>query len=596
MIIFDYKSFILKYKLILFLFFSLYTSTTLSQELLPFVENYNKYNYQGDNQIWNLSQGKDDAMYFANNHYFLRYDGVKWEKYTLPNKTIIRSVFVDGDKIYTGSYKEFGYWYRENAKMIYVSLSKGLKLFSDTGNEEIWKIVKFNNAIYFQSFNEIYILDRGKVRLIQLPFQISYCFPVNGELLLASVREGVYKMKGNSFIKIDEWKLLENNVIHSIENNKDKTYIFTQKNGVFVSTSSGLKVWDNPLNSTLKSSNINVAKFINDDKLIIGTASEGVYSIDLINNTFLNINRNNVLMNNSVLSIAFDKENNLWLGLDNGIAHIEINSSVSIFSDNSGALGSVYSVVTTEKGYLMASNHGVFKYEDKKLSLIPNSIGQTWNITKIKDKYIIGHNEGTFLYNTATLTKINSINGGWNLVKSNLNNNYLQGSYSGIHIYKDSEDFSNSIQINNFYKPIKYVAQNRVNEIWAADNYRGLYRVVFDENFKTTEIVNIAQQNKIANDFGVKIFEFRNEILFFIDNTWYTYNSISNLLEKNALFNANFKNISDIVTIDENNFIVLKSGLLYIIHSEGQRFIWNLVQEKYFMFFIGGFFLKPNLF
>lgn len=301
-------------------------------------------------------------------------------------------------------------------------------------------------------------------------------------------------------------------------------------------------------------------------------------------------------MNNSVLSIAFDKENNLWLGLDNGIAHIEINSSVSIFSDNSGALGSVYSVVTTEKGYLMASNHGVFKYEDKKLSLIPNSIGQTWNITKIKDKYIIGHNEGTFLYNTATLTKINSINGGWNLVKSNLNNNYLQGSYSGIHIYKDSEDFSNSIQINNFYKPIKYVAQNRVNEIWAADNYRGLYRVVFDENFKTTEIVNIAQQNKIANDFGVKIFEFRNEILFFIDNTWYTYNSISNLLEKNALFNANFKNISDIVTIDENNFIVLKSGLLYIIHSEGQRFIWNLVQEKYFMFFIGGFFLKPNLF
>ncbi len=123
-----------------------------------------------------------------------------------------------------------------------------------------------------------------------------------------------------------------------------------------------------------------------------------------------------------------------------------------------------------------------------------------------------------------------------------------------------------------------------------------MYRVVFDENFKTTEIVNIAQQNKIANDFGVKIFEFRNEILFFIDNTWYTYNSISNLLEKNALFNANFKNISDIVTIDENNFIVLKSGLLYIIHSEGQRFIWNLVQEKYFMFFIGGFFLKPNLF
>jgi hypothetical protein len=40
-----------------------------SSELLKisFVENYNKSNYEGDNQIWSLAQGNDDAMYFANN-------------------------------------------------------------------------------------------------------------------------------------------------------------------------------------------------------------------------------------------------------------------------------------------------------------------------------------------------------------------------------------------------------------------------------------------------------------------------------------------------------------------------------------------------
>jgi hypothetical protein len=26
------------------------------------VENYNKANYQGDNQTWNVAQGSDDAM------------------------------------------------------------------------------------------------------------------------------------------------------------------------------------------------------------------------------------------------------------------------------------------------------------------------------------------------------------------------------------------------------------------------------------------------------------------------------------------------------------------------------------------------------
>ena len=147
--------------LITFLLF-LNTFPNYSQELLPFVENYSKSDYKGDNQIWNIAQGNDKALYFANNHYLLRYDGIKWEKNTLPNKTIIRSVFVEGDKIYSGSYKEFGYWKREKGRMIYTSISQGKNIFNDSDNGEIWKIFKFNNHIYFQSFNEVFIFDGKK--------------------------------------------------------------------------------------------------------------------------------------------------------------------------------------------------------------------------------------------------------------------------------------------------------------------------------------------------------------------------------------------------------------------------------------------------
>ena len=115
----------------IFFYFLLLTAIgqACAQELLPFVENFTKSNYYGDNQVWSMAQGNDNAFYFANNHYFLRYNGVKWEKYTLPNKTILRSVFADGDKIYTGSYNEFGYWKRVSGKMMYTSLSKNKKLF-----------------------------------------------------------------------------------------------------------------------------------------------------------------------------------------------------------------------------------------------------------------------------------------------------------------------------------------------------------------------------------------------------------------------------------------------------------------------------------
>lgn len=573
---------ILKSILLKSLFFFFIASQIHAQELLPFVENYNKSNYQGDNQIWNVVQGKDNAMYFANNHYLLRYDGVKWEKYTLPNKTIIRSILIEGDKIYSGSYKEFGYWYRKEGKMHYVSVTKNLRLFDEKDNEEIWKIFRFNGSLYFQSFNDVFIYNGKHIQKIKFPFLISYCFVVDQNLYVASVAKGTFKMTGSRIANPKGWNVLKNCVVHAIEKYKNKTYIFTQKKGIFTVEKEGLRSWNNPLNEVLKSSTINVGKFTKNNKLIVGTGNKGVFIYDFKSDTYKNIDRKNVLMNNSILSIGFDKENDLWLGLDNGIAHVEINSPISIFYDNSGILGSVYSVATTNKGYLIATNHGVFEFDSGKFTMMPNTQGQAWNITEINNKYIIGHNDGTFSYENGSLSKINNISGGWNLSKSSINNTYFQSTYSGVVVYDNLSDFTQKKVINELSKPIKYVAQNKKNEIWAADNYRGLYRVVYDDNFKTRKVENITQQSKIKNDFGVKIFEFRNEILFLINNSWYTYNSITNKLEENELFNQNFKKVSDVISIDEDHFMVLQDGILYHIKATGNKFLWNIIQAKYY--------------
>ena len=565
-----------------FIFFFFIAFQIQAQELLPFVENYNKSDYQGDNQIWNVVQGNDDAMYFANNHYLLRYDGVIWEKYTLPNKTIIRSIMIEGDKIYSGSYKEFGYWYRKDGKMHYVSITKKLRLFDEKDNEEIWKIFKFKGSVYFQSFNDVFIYDGKHIKKIKFPFLISYCFVVDNAVYVASVAKGLFRMDGSKIANPKGWNILKKTVVHAIEKYKNETFIFTQKKGIFIVEKGGLRPWNNPLNEVLKSATINVAKFIKGNKLVVGTGNRGVFIYDFQTDTYKNINRNNVLMNNSVLSIGFDKENDLWLGLDNGITHVEINSPISFFYDNSGLLGSVYSVAAIDKGYLIASNHGVFEFVSGKFNMLPNTQGQAWNISKIGTKYIIGHNDGTFCYENGSLVKINNRSGGWNLTKSSINNTYFQSTYSGVVAYNDIAVPTENKVINDLSKPIKYVAQNQKNEIWAADNYRGLYRVLYDDNYKTKKVENITQQSKIKNDFGVKIFEFRNEILFLINNVWYTYNSISGSLEENELFNSNFKNISDVVSIDEDHFVVLQNGILYHIYAKGNKFIWNIIQEKYY--------------
>lgn len=567
------------------LFLCLFSLASQSQELLPFVENFTKSDYNGDNQVWNVVQGNDNAMYFANNHYFLRYNGVRWEKYTLPNKTIIRSIFIDGDRIYCGSYKEFGYWKRLDGKMKYFSLSKNKKIFTGDSNEEVWKIFKHQNKIYFQTFNEVYIQDqKNNIESIKFPSQISYCYLIDNEIYVATVRNGIYLMKGNKFVQKENWtSVLGSNVIHHVEKHNGQLFVFTKNKGVFITVNDQLVPWNHPLNSILKYEVLVTAKFVDKNTLVIGSGLQGIYIINLQDGSYKNINRQNALKNNCILSIGLDKENDLWLGLDNGICHIEINSPINVFSDNSGILGSVYSLSTIDNGYLFVTNHGIFTCRDKKLQVIPNSQGQVWDIYKRDKQFVIGHNDGTFIYDgMSKLQRANPVNGGWKFLKGEFENVYFQGNYSGIAVYEDPNDLTKWKILKGLANPIRNLAQNKRGELWAADNYRSLYKIQYDKNFNATKVENISQANGITNDFGVKLFSYKNEILFLIDNSWYVYNSISGKLEKDKIFNSSFKNISDIIPIDDDNFLVLKNGLLYAISQVNNEFIWELIPEKYY--------------
>jgi hypothetical protein len=76
----------------------------------------------------------------------------------------------------------------------------------------------------------------------------------------------------------------------------------------------------------------------------------------------INIDRNNVLMNNSILSIGLDKENDLWLGLIMESFILRLIHQLVFFTIIL-VLWVQCTPVKTDKGFLMASNHGVFLNE-----------------------------------------------------------------------------------------------------------------------------------------------------------------------------------------------------------------------------------------
>ena len=111
-------------------------------DFIPAITNYTVKEYKGGHQNWACAQGEDGVMYFGNNNGLLVYDGFSWELHQVPGGYIVRSVFVDNDRIYIGSFEEFGYFDRdETGKMCYHSLSEGVTQVISP-NDEIWHIVK----------------------------------------------------------------------------------------------------------------------------------------------------------------------------------------------------------------------------------------------------------------------------------------------------------------------------------------------------------------------------------------------------------------------------------------------------------------------
>lgn len=130
---------------------------------MPIVTNYTAKDYQAGLQNWALAQGKNGEMYIGNNTGLLCFDGYTWSKYQMPGNQLVRSILIDGDRIYVGTYEDFGYFSRNSLGILeYTSLWSQLKNI-ETHNDEIWNILKIGECIYFQSFSSWFKYDGKKV-------------------------------------------------------------------------------------------------------------------------------------------------------------------------------------------------------------------------------------------------------------------------------------------------------------------------------------------------------------------------------------------------------------------------------------------------
>jgi DNA-binding CsgD family transcriptional regulator len=549
-------------KPILFFLFSLVFWWSCFSQFSPSIHNYTLAEYKAGNQNWGISRSDEGKVYVANNSGLLEYDGLEWKFFQLPNKTVVRSVLPVDNVVYTGSYEEFGYWKRNEFGLLkYYSLSDTIRdLISP--NEEIWEIVKFKDKIIFRSFLNVYVYDYNSVIQLSSSSIVISCSVVEDDLYVSTLEQGVFLLEGLELKPFYFSESLRDTKIISIDAYKGKLLIMTSLKGSFFLENGMLIPTDLSINEQIKLHQLNTFSILNNGEMVFGTIKDGVFLTDFDGNLKFHISKENGLINNTILGQSLDEFGNLWLGLDNGIAKIEINSSNYFYNDVSGKLGAVYDIIEYNGSIYVGTNTGLFRLnENDRLEFIEGSQGQVWDLKILEGDLFCGHNEGTFLVKGDELKMISNHTGGWTIKKvPERNHTYIQGTYSGLVKFEKKLGQWDVKHLGQTTIPSRFLVFENYSTAWVAHATKGIYRVDFDADFDTITNVYSYQDKGVNSSYNIRVYNIMNTISFKTDEGWQKYEPILDSIIPFKLLNDKFGKNSYIISEEDTDLIALKNN------------------------------------
>jgi DNA-binding CsgD family transcriptional regulator len=505
---------------------SLYSS--VKRTGFSFIQNYSKEIYHGGTQVWSISQDKQGMMYFGNNSGLMTFDGTYWNLFPVPNGSIIRSIRLTHDgKIYVGASSEFGYFKPNTFKGLeYISLADKVPAkYSDFG--EIWNIVEYQGGIIFHSFNALFYYKNDSIKVLSYERNLHFSFMVDSTLYLREIGKGLVKLEGLNLTSLKGTEITGYLTVTGMCRYDERSILVSSREqGLFLLTDKGIAEFKTSFQQYFSDNQIFSLVPVGNDFFAIGTVQDGVVIIDRDGMIVQHSNRERGLQNNTVLSMFLDIDKNLWLGLDNGIDLVLLNSPLSYFAHQND-VGAVYAIERKGDFLYLGTNQGLFYinwpenesgYAISKTShFIEGSQGQVWTLYKKGDVLFMGHDKGTFIVDKNKLSRISSVDGGWTFVDVPGHPEWLiEGTYYGVILYENivNKGWISVGTIPGFSQSCKEICFDDRGYLWVGHGYKGIFRLQFTNNFDSIiEVKHYSQSNGLPTNYNLNVHKYNNQVI-----------------------------------------------------------------------------------
>lgn len=547
---------------LLFILMPFAVTAQVKSKGLPLINNFSRTTYKASTQNWDIAQNKLGFVYFANNDGLLEFDGQHWNVYAVPNKSIVRSIRAIGDTIFVGAFEEFGFFSPNTSGMLVYTSLVSLVPQEFRSFDEIWKIHSTDQGIIFQSFKHLFIYNGSSIK-VSSPFgTFGHSYQVGKTFYYVDLPSGLYNFAEGEQLMLIKHPLLQSNELRCIlPFEKGKVLVGFINEGLFIFDGDKLTPWNTDVNNAIMHSSIFSARQLSNGDYAFGTIQNGLYIADAQGRVLQHLNRFKGLQNNTVLSMFEDRSGNLWLGLDNGIDYIEINSPLSIF-DHTFHIESTYSSVVYEGRLYVGTNQGLFVAPMNQLDkngemqdnfeFIEGTDGQVWKLEVVDNTLLCGHNFGLFQVKGNRAVKITSERGYWSFLSLDpQSDTLLCGTYNGLSvIVNDNGNWRYSHRLEGFNESSRNIAKGIGKyDLWMAHGYRGIFHLRLNSRLTKVEKHSLfGTESGLPKVLPYNVFTIGNETIFTSSKGLFTFQASSNTFVPHEKLN---KILGENVDIDQ---------------------------------------------
>jgi len=473
-------------KLLIPFFFFFLTGISLgqtnvkSEQGFPFVKNFSATDYKAHAQNFSIVRDKAGIMYFGNFAGVLQYDGEFWRLIPTEKTTKVTALGIDSiGNVFVGAFGEIGRLALNDFgdlgfKTLIPSGASNMPSFQD-----VLQIFSTREGVYFITKKLIFFWHNGIMDQIKPEYEIMAGFLVNNAIYFQVKDKGLMIFQGEKLIPVKNGEMVSGaiEIKAMLPYPGNQALIATGTQGLYILGSDGVKDFITPSDDLFMKSLITTGVALFDGSYAIGTSRKGVVIIYPDGKVKQIIDKKAALRNENVQALFADNNNILWASLNNGIAMIEIPSSLTFFDEKSGLNGAVNHIIRHNDRLFVATYQGLYYYDENSFGFqpVPEIITACWSVIPFGNNVLAATSQGVFMVSNL---HANLVKDGFamSLVSSDLDPSSIYvGEMSGLYCMKNLNGKWSSRKLGGAEDEINKLIQDEIGDIWGSTLTKGIF-------------------------------------------------------------------------------------------------------------------------